>query len=415
MKRLALIFILLITTQAFAQEAFVPVCDRHPKVKEPLEIIFDSCEGQTQEVLARFPIFQLIVANVNPSELKESDFLGLAQVLDLTIIGNPGIIAPMDLRILETFKHVERLHLENIDLSHAPRNFLENFRNLSRLTLKNCNLRAFPVINSSLLSLNLSHNEIDSLPEKFPNFLKKFLETLNLEDNRIVNIRDLLNDLDAIKALFLSQNLIPPLSCEDQRQLFKKRIDGGLSIDTKSINQNCNLNLLLGIFDVKLNGGSVKDFSSELVEIVRLRAGIKFSNFTIDDHFVKLFNEDGNKPINIDSLTFENTNISRLKLNQEPISKFVRDITIRDETRSYLPNIFTGAKELEIIRIVMPNLHKIPEGHFQNIPNLSRIKFEGTPLSQTSKSTFKGILRVSGLPTNFGVTDTGGTSEEWAP
>lgn len=81
------------------------------------------------------------------------------------------------------------------------------------------------------------------------------------------------------------------------------------------------------------------------------------------------------------------------------------------------PGLFDhGSFSINRIRFFssMP-LEHIPDNYFVNIKGLKEIDVFGSPLTKTSKSAINGVPRVLGLPVNFGVTETGGTTEEWAP
>lgn len=406
MKSLILAVLLLSGAQTFAQEASVPVCDRHPKVREAIE---QKRKRPCTEIDSRGLsfVFEVRIETSDPSELKASDFEGLSEVSRLTIIGQGDRKSEIDTKIFSQLPKLEALILRNIDLGDVPNDFLVFNEELRRLALENCNLTDVPKVRGTLEIIDLSQNQIAELPEDF--HLQYYdTSTLDLEENKLTNIDSLTKFGRRIGRLSLAGNPIPPMECEAQTQ-FLKRLKG-LTINTSSINMGCSFKNLVVIDSLVLNGGSVKDFSFSFLSELKRAKRASFSNFVIDDDFMMLF-----KGSRIAFLTLIDTDLTNLRLDRIQTIGHLTQIEIFDLHRTSLHNVFNGATGITFVNIKMPNLNYIPDDMFQGLPDLILVGFKNTPLANTSKAAFRGVPRVLGLPINFGVTETGGSSQEWAP
>lgn len=394
---------------ALAEETFVSVCDRHPKVQEainPIRLLRPSCKEVNSADLSR--VFNLHIKDVDPSELKPSDFSGLGEVRFLTIEGDPKNKRPINPILFLLFRNLESIELVNIDLSKMPNDFLAHLR-LSEVHFNNCNLREFPTFVRPPSLLDLRFNQLTTIPTD----LEKYVDRQGILDVQFNNISDLSSLLQSDYAFnfAFAGNPIRPLGCEDQSKLFQDRIklQFFLSINSNSLNMdsNCDLKFLETPGALLLHGGSLRRFSENAKGRLRNRGTLTLSEVELDNNLSELVG-DSRKTISL-----VNTDLSKLNFSDRVWKNKAINFSIEDDFRSSLPRIFNGTQTVQSLTIKMPNLEEIPEDMFEGM-KLSSIFFSNTPLSKTSVSTFKGVS-VFGLPTNFGVSDTGGTSEEWAP
>lgn len=402
---------------AHAEQGAPSLCDLHPIIRAGVFKTF----GLTNCREISGPLSIIKMEGNDFSELKPSDFEGLSAVTWLFITGDPKNLKPMDLRILGKLPNLQQLTLENIDLSKAPKKFLADLKQLKRVALINCKLSEFPEFGAEPIPfLNLSHNKIKILPKDLPVGLPldqggNGVMDWKLNGNQISDISSHIEALASALALDISENLIAPLPCDKQTALlqFKNNLylRKELTIDTKSINMDssCDLSKFISLGFLQLNGGSANDFSRGFGTALWYRSELVFSNFAASNELSSIIDQGAGQ-----TMRFINSDLTDLDFNNPLWKNKKIDVKFEDDSKDFFPSVFNGSTSVVSITIKMPNLHSIPQDMFKELPNLRDLNFRDTPLTETSKATFQGI-QVFGLPTNFGVTETGGKSEEWAP
>lgn len=339
MKTLSLIFILLITTQAFAEEAFVSVCDRHPAVRDGIvKVTTTRCDELLPRHLARIDNLEV---RAKLSGLRASDF----KDLDLS-----------------------RLSLESTDneVVEFPSDIFKNIPNLRTLSLRNANF--------------------DRLPDQTFSQLNN-LVNLNIEKCRVGK----LGPEFFIRWPHLTSLRVPADSMMNRHYpTFETLVDFGITDGSLDHLSNIFFGsikrvLFLTLTRVALDGAPYDLFAS-----------LQNPEFRLRDTDLKPFAEGRVAwPTKIEFLSIEFVRVSP----ELPIGLFdqpnlsIRGITLRGN----------------------PSIEQIPDNLFIHIDDLEQVHVTGAQLSRTNKSAFAGVPQVIGLPTNFGVTDAGGLSPEWAP
>lgn len=277
-----------------------------------------------------------------------------------------GELRARDFQGLTNLKH---LRLENtyFEVAEFPLNLFEFIRSITSLIISNADFLSLPKDTFSVLgqiySLQFNNCQVGAIQPEFFAPLST-LKFLNVPANAVLNLP--YPQLKNLSILSLSEGSLSHLS---------KTFFNSLS---------------------KLGHLSIKSMSLENVP---------------HDIFSPL------SPIR--AFRFEDVDLSPFAKNLVAWPEKIDFVTIRfSSTPAVLPIGVFDQSQITINTVILqdnPTLEHIPDNFFLNINDLKFVDVSRSPLSKTSKSAFRGVLNVVGLPTNFGATETGGTSEGWTP
>lgn len=100
----------------------------------------------------------------------------------------------------DVFEHIER-HLENLYISHNPFKIIDQNTHMAITSVYN------------LMILDMSHTQIDKLPENFFH-TPKHLKIVNLSGNRFEEIPKSLEDVHVLETLNINDNPIKEFKSE---------------------------------------------------------------------------------------------------------------------------------------------------------------------------------------------------------
>lgn len=340
MRNLALIFILLITTQAFAQEKPISGCDRHPKVREALEQLMGlPCQKILRSDLSRLFLLEV---EVNISELTESDFRGLHELGHLILKNSDHSVSQFPTGLFKNTPRLKQLRIVGGNFSSLPKDEFSKLINLTALEFDDCHLGTLT-------------------PDFFAPF--SLLVTLQVPADSLLN------------------QPYPELT-----NIWHLSISGGNMGHLGMTFFNSLPNLIsLNLRDVSFENAKQDIFSSSIM----------VSLFSVFD---------------VDLGPFANGRVDWPKKISTLVISF-------SEKPAILPVGLFDHSPLEVGLVSLEfnfTLQVIPDNLFVNLAGAPSVNVNRAPLKQTNKAAFNGV-QVFGLPENFGVTDTGGTSEEWAP
>ncbi|XP_063706940.1 chaoptin isoform X2 [Culicoides brevitarsis] len=276
----------------------------------------------------------------------------------------------------ESFGNFDVLNMTYLDGN--PINVISEgaFKNarIRELYMRNCKLHyispeAFVSLESSLQVLDLSGNNITSLPEKIFSAFDS-LKILSLRDNKFLKIvpTELFMALQpTLHKLDLTGDNMPSLILQDLRRLRNLRSLAISRLAGQSIGPEDFLEYGYELEDLKIYKAGLKSIRNNAFREIRTIKRLDLSENNINSIENDAFKEVGHSLLSL--------RISRgLSMDTVPVAAF------------------KALKSLEELDLTNNRLSKVPDTSFHNLKNLRVVEMHDNMIDQLSKGTFQGDL-----------------------
>uniref|UniRef100_A0A336KC85 CSON002513 protein n=1 Tax=Culicoides sonorensis TaxID=179676 RepID=A0A336KC85_CULSO len=276
----------------------------------------------------------------------------------------------------ESFQYFDVLNVTYLDgnpISVISEGAFQKAR-IRELYIRNCKLHfispeAFTSLESSLQVLDLSGNNITTLPEKVFSAFDS-LKVLNLRDNKLTKLMPIelfLSLQSTLHKLDLTGDNMPGLTLQELRRLRNLRSLAVSKLLGQSIGPEDFLEFGYELEDLKIYKAGLKSIRNNAFREVRSIKRLDLSENNINSFEENAFKEIGH------SLT--SLRISHgLSMDTLPVAAF------------------KVLKSLEELDLTNNRLNKIPDTSFHNLKNLKVVEMHDNAIEQLSKGTFQGDL-----------------------